>query len=134
MLDALDALETGREPGAGGRRKGACVPPSLIFARNESSRRRGRVELPLEIDDSPLQAMIASGELAGQLGLSGSAARGPLTRRRMAASSRSPRRQDGQVRWLRSGRERAGCAHQSSKMVLDAEKKGWPAAYRPRHG
>ena len=30
----------------------------LIFATYESSRRRGRVELPLDIEDSPLQAML----------------------------------------------------------------------------
>jgi hypothetical protein len=33
----------------------------LIFATYESSRRRGRVELPLTIEDSPLLAMIEAG-------------------------------------------------------------------------
>ena len=35
----------------------------LIFATWESSRRRGRVDLPLNIDDNPLQAMLESGDL-----------------------------------------------------------------------
>ena len=34
----------------------------IIFGCYESSRRRGRVEMPLTIDDSPIQAMIDSGE------------------------------------------------------------------------
>lgn len=66
VLDALDALETGREPELAARK--ALCATELIFGAYESSRRRGRVELPLEIDDSPLQAMIASGELAGNWG------------------------------------------------------------------
>jgi len=35
----------------------------LIFACWESARRRGRVELPLDIDDNPLDAMVESGDL-----------------------------------------------------------------------
>jgi len=35
----------------------------IIFAGYESVRRRGRVDLPLDIDDNPLEAMVASGEL-----------------------------------------------------------------------
>ena len=35
----------------------------LIFATWESARRRGRVDLPLEIDDNPLESMIDDGEL-----------------------------------------------------------------------
>lgn len=35
----------------------------LIFATWESSRRRGRVDLPLDIEDNPLQAMLESGDL-----------------------------------------------------------------------
>jgi hypothetical protein len=33
----------------------------LIFSSYESSRRRGRVDLPLAIDDSPFLAMVESG-------------------------------------------------------------------------
>jgi len=40
-----------------GRR--ALRATELIFATYESSRRRGRVDLPLDIDDSPLLAMMA---------------------------------------------------------------------------
>ncbi|GAB3672877.1 Gfo/Idh/MocA family protein [Halopiger thermotolerans] len=35
----------------------------LIFGTWESARKRGRVDLPLEIDDNPLDAMVESGEL-----------------------------------------------------------------------
>ncbi len=55
--DLLDALESGREPELAGRR--ALQATELIFATYESSRRRGRVDLPLTIDDSPLLAMLA---------------------------------------------------------------------------
>jgi hypothetical protein len=36
----------------------------LIFATYESSRRRGRIDLPLTIEDSPLLAMYESGDVA----------------------------------------------------------------------
>ncbi|MHC4480563.1 MAG: Gfo/Idh/MocA family protein [Planctomycetota bacterium] len=42
----------------------ALQATEIIFACYESSRRRGRVDLPLEIEDNPLEAMVASGELA----------------------------------------------------------------------
>jgi UDP-N-acetylglucosamine 3-dehydrogenase len=56
VLDLIDALKTGREPELSGRR--AFQATELIFATYESSRRRGRVDLPLEIEDSPLQEML----------------------------------------------------------------------------
>lgn len=56
VLDLIDALKTGREPELSAAR--ALRATELIFATYESSRRRGRVDLPLEIDDSPLLAMI----------------------------------------------------------------------------
>jgi len=56
VLDLVDALKTGREPELAGRR--ALRATELIFATYESSRRRARVDLPLDISDSPLQAMI----------------------------------------------------------------------------
>jgi hypothetical protein len=43
-LDLVDALKTGRKP-------------------ELSSRRRGRVDLPLAVDDSPLLSMVESGAL-----------------------------------------------------------------------
>lgn len=56
VLDLVDALRTGREPELSGRR--ALRATELIFATYESSRRRGRVDLPLTIDDSPLMDML----------------------------------------------------------------------------
>lgn len=35
----------------------------LIFATYESARRRARVHLPLDIEDSPLVSMLESGDL-----------------------------------------------------------------------
>ena len=59
VKDLVDALLAGREPELSGRR--ALRATELIFATYESSRRRGRVTLPLEIEDSPLAAMLAEG-------------------------------------------------------------------------
>ncbi len=56
VLDLIDALKTGREPELAGRR--ALRATELIFATYESSRRRARVDLPLDITDSPLIAML----------------------------------------------------------------------------
>jgi predicted dehydrogenase len=56
VLDLIDALMAGREPELAGAR--ALRATELIFATYESSRRRGRVDLPLEIEDSPLLAML----------------------------------------------------------------------------
>ncbi|MBM4083576.1 MAG: gfo/Idh/MocA family oxidoreductase, partial [Planctomycetes bacterium] len=50
-----------REPELSARR--ALNATELIFACWESSRRRGRVDLPLDISDSPIEAMVAAGEL-----------------------------------------------------------------------
>jgi hypothetical protein len=44
----------------------ALQATELIFASYESSRRRGRVDLPLTIDDSPFLTMLAYGDLAGR--------------------------------------------------------------------
>jgi len=52
VVDLVDALRTGREPQLSGHR--ALAATELIFATYESSRRRGRIDLPLTIDDSPL--------------------------------------------------------------------------------
>jgi UDP-N-acetylglucosamine 3-dehydrogenase len=57
VLDLVDALKNGREPELAGRR--ALRTTELIFATYESSRRRARVDMPLEIEDSPLIAMLA---------------------------------------------------------------------------
>lgn len=56
IADALEALKNGREPELSARR--ALQATELIFATWESSRRGGRVELPLTIEDSPLVARL----------------------------------------------------------------------------
>jgi predicted dehydrogenase len=56
VLDLIDALQNEREPELSAGR--ALQATELIFATYESSRKRGRVELPLTIEDSPLQAML----------------------------------------------------------------------------
>jgi UDP-N-acetylglucosamine 3-dehydrogenase len=61
VLDLIDALKTGREPELSAQR--ALQATEVMFATYESSRRRGRVDLPLDIEDSPLDAMVASGEI-----------------------------------------------------------------------
>ncbi len=52
VLNLLECLESGREPELSSRR--ALRATELIFATYESSRRRGRVMLPLELEDSAL--------------------------------------------------------------------------------
>lgn len=61
IADLVDALETGREPELSARR--ALNATEIIFAGYESSRRRGRVDLPLTITDHPLVDMFDRGEL-----------------------------------------------------------------------
>jgi predicted dehydrogenase len=61
VLDLIDALKTGREPELSGRK--ALQATELIFATYESARRRARIYLPLEIEDSPLLSMLESGEV-----------------------------------------------------------------------
>lgn len=57
VLDLVDALCSGREPELAGRR--ALRATELIFATYESARRRARIDLPLDIEDSPLEALLA---------------------------------------------------------------------------
>ncbi len=56
VMDLIDSLRTGREPELSGDR--ALRATELIFATYESSRRRGRVDLPLDVDDSALLDML----------------------------------------------------------------------------
>ena len=58
IADLIEALRNGTEPELSARR--AFRAAELTFATYESSRRRGRVNLPLEIEDSPLLEMLAS--------------------------------------------------------------------------
>ena len=62
VAEVVAALEEGRPCAIGGR--SALRSTELIFATWESARRRGRIDLPLEIDDNPLEAMVESGELS----------------------------------------------------------------------
>jgi len=64
VLDLVEALKAGREPELSSRK--ALRATELIFATYESSRRRGRVELPLDIEDSPFLSMLESGEMSGE--------------------------------------------------------------------
>jgi predicted dehydrogenase len=61
IADVVDALgsESASELDAHRALKGT----EIIFATYESSRKRGRVDLPLEIEDNPLEAMVESGDL-----------------------------------------------------------------------
>ena len=56
VLNLIDALKTGREPELSARR--ALRATELAFATYESSRRGGRVELPLEPLESPFTAVV----------------------------------------------------------------------------
>lgn len=61
ILDLLDALKTGREPELSGRK--AMQATELIFAAYESSRRRAKITLPLDVEDSALLTMLEQGEV-----------------------------------------------------------------------
>jgi predicted dehydrogenase len=62
VLDLVDALKTGREPVLSARK--ALQATEVIFATYESSRRQGRVDLPLAIEDSPFLSMLNSGRVS----------------------------------------------------------------------
>ncbi len=59
VLDLIDCVKTGREPELSGRK--ALQTTELIFATYESSRRRAKITLPLDIDDSTLLTMLDQG-------------------------------------------------------------------------
>jgi len=61
IADLVEALRTGREPALSARR--ALNATEIIFGIYESSRRRGRVDLPLTVSDHPLTAMVEAGDL-----------------------------------------------------------------------
>jgi len=61
IAENVRCLREGETPELGA--ENALRATELIFATWESSRRRGRVNLPLTIDDNPLQAMIDAGDL-----------------------------------------------------------------------
>lgn len=57
----IDCLESGEEPVLSGRK--ALQTTEVIFATYESSRRRARVDLPLDVEGSPLAEMFESGDI-----------------------------------------------------------------------
>ena len=59
---AVDALETGEESPLSGRT--GLNTAEVLFGGYESVRSRGRVDLPLDIDDNPLESMVESGALS----------------------------------------------------------------------
>ena len=64
VLDLIDCLKTGREPVLSGRK--ALQATELIFSTYESSRRRARITLPLDTEDSALISMIEAGMLGSK--------------------------------------------------------------------
>ena len=61
IADVIEAVRSGGESELNAR--DAWQATELVFACWESVRRRGRVELPLDVDDNPLEAMVESGAL-----------------------------------------------------------------------
>ena len=61
IADVVRALDEGGESELCARN--ALNATEIIFAAWESARRRGRVDLPLRIEDNPLEAMVESGDL-----------------------------------------------------------------------
>ena len=65
VADKLRCLETGDEPLLSSHK--AIRTTELIFGTYESARRRARIDLPLEIDDNPLHALLDAGEIAPRM-------------------------------------------------------------------
>lgn len=61
IAENVRCLKAGEEPELAA--SNALTATELIFGAWESSRRRGRVDLPLDIEDNPLEAMVESGDL-----------------------------------------------------------------------
>lgn len=61
VADVVDCLLAGRKCQLDA--SNALIATEIIFGAYESSRRRGRVDFPLDIEDNPLAAMVESGEL-----------------------------------------------------------------------
>ena len=59
--DAYEAIESDRASES--RAENALTATEIIFGYWESSRRHNRVDFPLSIEDNPLEAMVASGDL-----------------------------------------------------------------------
>lgn len=61
IADLVQCLDTGDEPELSSERALRCT--ELVFAIYESSRKRGRVRLPLQTEDNAFLAMLAAGEI-----------------------------------------------------------------------
>lgn len=61
LKDVLECLATGRTCRVDASH--ALLATEIIFAAYESSRRRGRVDLPLEVEDNALRSMVEAGDL-----------------------------------------------------------------------
>jgi predicted dehydrogenase len=61
IRDVVSAIGSDRESEL--RAENALNAAEIIFGCWESSRRRGRVDFPLSIDDNPLEAMVEAGDL-----------------------------------------------------------------------
>ncbi|HWO88317.1 MAG TPA: Gfo/Idh/MocA family oxidoreductase [Gemmatimonadales bacterium] len=61
IADLIACLENGREPELSSHKALRCT--EVIFATYESSRRRGRIDLPLDAEDSALLSMLDAGEI-----------------------------------------------------------------------
>jgi predicted dehydrogenase len=66
IADLLACLASGAEPELSSVK--AIRTSELIFATYESARRRARIDLPLEIEDSPLLTMLRAGEVGPPAG------------------------------------------------------------------
>jgi len=62
ISDVVDALQNGEESQLSGRI--GLQTAEILFAGYESVRRRGRVDLPVAVEDNPLEAMVESGALS----------------------------------------------------------------------
>jgi len=61
IADVVDCLKTGRESELCAQNEMKAM--EIVFGCYESSRRRARVDLPMDITDSPIIAMLESGDL-----------------------------------------------------------------------
>ena len=66
LADVVDCIGSDETPELSG--ENALRSTKLIFGAWESARRRGRIEFPLDIEDNPLEAMVAAGDLTPQSG------------------------------------------------------------------
>ena len=61
IADVVDCLVSGRKCQLDARN--ALIATEIIFGAYESSRRRARVDFPLDIEDNPLASMVEAGQL-----------------------------------------------------------------------